>query len=239
MFPHLKKFTGKSILSAVTALLFFLFSALCCAKQGGVYIQGTRIIYPLNSQQQGVSVVNSSRNGSYLVQSWVENASGHKTNDFLVTPPLYLSEPGNENILRVIRSVTSLPEDRESLYYFVMKRIPSFSDKKDLDSTIIRIAAASRIKLFVRPANLPLTVDMAPSAISFSRSGRNVIIKNPTPYYVTMTKISIGGHYIKDVMVAPFGRSDEIPLPAGGDSVWFRTINDYGAESREFTSPLK
>jgi fimbrial chaperone protein len=50
---------------------------------------------------------------------------GKKQGKFVVTPPLYLSSPGNENKLRLIFTESdSLPNDRETLYYFINKAIP-------------------------------------------------------------------------------------------------------------------
>jgi fimbrial chaperone protein len=63
-----------------------MLSAVAMAE-GGISIQGTRIIYPLNSRQESLSIRNSSAADSFLVQSWVENADGSKSRDFVVTPP--------------------------------------------------------------------------------------------------------------------------------------------------------
>jgi fimbrial chaperone protein len=75
---------------------------LVVMAKGGISVSGTRIIYPKESRQEIVSVRNSSATNSFLVQSWVENAAGEKQGKFVVTPPLYLSSPGNENKLRLI-----------------------------------------------------------------------------------------------------------------------------------------
>ncbi|MDI5434720.1 fimbria/pilus periplasmic chaperone, partial [Salmonella enterica subsp. enterica serovar Kentucky] len=38
----------------------------------------------------------------YLVNSWIENSAGQKEKTFIVTPPLFVSEPKSENTLRII-----------------------------------------------------------------------------------------------------------------------------------------
>lgn len=86
------------------------FSVLPLGVQaGGIVLGGTRIIYPLDSRQQPVSVRNTDDKTTFLVQSWVEGADGQKTKDFVVTPPLYTGGPGNENMLRLVRTGENYP----------------------------------------------------------------------------------------------------------------------------------
>lgn len=207
--------------------------------EGGISIQGTRIIYPINAKQESLSVRNSSPEDAFLVQSWVESADGQKSHDFVVTPPLYLSGPKNENTLRLMRVAGQLPKDRESLYYFVSKAIPSIDDEGGSSKNVLRIAASTRIKLFVRPAGLTPAAKDAPSYLSFQRVGGEVKIINPTPYYITLTDIKVGGRSLKDIMVAPKASAQE-RLPASGSSeLTFHTLNDYGAITTKQSGTIK
>jgi len=206
---------------------------------GGVAIQGTRVIYPMDSKQQSLSVSNSSREDAYLVQSWVEDSTGHKSHDFIVTPPLYLSEPKNENTLRLMRVGTQLPSDRESLYYFVSKAIPSFDDKDGAAKNVLRIAASTRIKLFVRPAGLTPSVEKSPELLSAHRVGGKVEIINPTPYYITLTNIKEGSKSLKDIMVSPKSSVQESLSTDSVNRLTFHTINDYGSITKEISIVIK
>ncbi|KAB8312635.1 hypothetical protein EH228_06380 [Erwinia endophytica] len=109
----------------VTALMVAsaCLASLSAMAEGGISIQGTRIVYPQSAKQESLAISNSSTTDSFLVQSWVEDASGRKTHDFVVTPPLYLSGPKNENTLRLMYVGGAAPADRESLYYFIAKAI--------------------------------------------------------------------------------------------------------------------
>lgn len=215
-------------------------TTLPALAEGGISIQGTRIVYPQDARQASLSIRNSSTQHSFLVQSWVEDASGHKTSDFVVTPPLYLSGPKNENTLRLIHTGGGLPADRETLYYFTAKAIPSVGDNKSGDnSAVLRIATANRIKLFVRPAGLKPSPDKAPAQLTFHQQGGELAIRNPTPYYLTLTGMTSGGKALKDLMVPPMSTALD-PLPAGHDStVTYRTINDYGATTPAITAAIK
>lgn len=205
----------------------------------GISVQSTRVIYPLDSHQQSTSVRNTSPTDTYMVQSWVENADGNKSHDFVVTPPLYVSAPGNENTLRIMRVGGTPPQDRESLYYFVVKAIPSIDDSKnDSNKSVIRIAAATRMKLLVRPANLTPGLEKAPAELSFHRSGNQMEVVNPTPYYLTLTGIKVAGKNVEGIL-APPKSSIRVNLPTGAsNSIIFSTINDYGAITPAITAPL-
>ncbi|SMB56595.1 fimbrial chaperone protein [Klebsiella variicola] len=109
----------------------FLISVPLFTQAGGIVADGTRIVYPSGARQKNITVRNTDDKTTYLVQSWAEDAQGNKTKDFISTPPLFTSAPGNENILRLTRTGGNIPADRESLYYFTVKGIPSV-DKNQL-----------------------------------------------------------------------------------------------------------
>ncbi|EBY6849591.1 fimbrial chaperone protein [Salmonella enterica subsp. enterica] len=196
----------------------------------GIVLGGTRIVYPVDTKQTTLSVRNASSDTSYLVQSWTEDARGDKSTDFLVTPPLYVSNPGDQNILRVMYSGKAPSQDRETLYYFSAKAIPSIDKTKIEGKNTLLFAAVTRIKVFLRPKGLSVPVEKAPSMLTFTYSGNKVEIKNPTPYHITLVQITVDGKKQMDTMVAPF--SSELLSVSGKPRVMtYSTINDYGAIS--------
>ncbi|EQC0057003.1 fimbria/pilus periplasmic chaperone [Klebsiella oxytoca] len=205
---------------------------------GGISIQGTRIIYPSDAKQTSVLLTNNSRTDTFLVQSWVENAAGGKSTDFVVTPPLYVSKPENGNTLRLMYTGGPLPQDRESLWYFVAKAIPSVNKQDTKGQNTLILAAANRIKLFVRPAGLTPAVSEAPALLTFHRAGDRLEVRNPTPYYLTLAELKVGSGTPGTLMVPPKGQAS-LSLPAGkGSSVSFRTINDHGGFTPVLTRSL-
>ncbi|RRZ91580.1 fimbria/pilus periplasmic chaperone [Erwinia sp. 198] len=202
---------------------------LCALASGGIALNTTRIIYSQEAKQTSVSVRNTADKAAYLVQSWVEDKEGNKTKDFIVTPPLFTSRAKNENILRLMYSGSALPTDRESLYFFNTKAIPSVDRSSLEEKNTLILATITRIKLFVRPTGLKLAPDAAPAALRFKKAGDKLEINNPTPYYLTLTDIKMGSQKLQDIMVAPFS-SDSLAMPAGKNGeISFSTINDYGA----------
>ncbi|WP_164141774.1 fimbria/pilus periplasmic chaperone [Serratia marcescens] len=203
------------------------------ASAGGITLGGSRVVYPAGAQQATLSVSNRSDDSTYLIQSWVETPDGKKTSDFVLTPPLYTSAPGNENMLRIIAADAAKATDKESLYYLNVKAIPSV-DKKALSqgSGGLVVATQMQIKLFVRPAGLTPARDKAADALEFTRKGGQLVIHNPTPYYLTLTDMKAGGQPLKDVMVAPRA-SESQALPAGSaGSVTWVSVNDYGGQDK-------
>lgn len=220
----------KKPLTSVLLLATCLVS-LSTFADGGIVLGGTRLVYPAGQKQSNLSVRNTSQQSGFLLQSWVENASGKKSNDFVVTPPLFVSNAGDENVLRLMYTGPTLPTDRETLYYFNAKAVPSIDKTKTEGSNVLILATVTRIKLFVRPAGLSGNADQAPSMLTFERSGDQVKIMNPTPYYITLVKMTNGNKKIADVMVPPFGR-ETVTLPKGStQTLAYSTVNDYGAIS--------
>lgn len=204
------------------------------AFAGGIMLGATRVVYPADAAQSTFSVSNKSDASTYLIQSWVENANDAKRGDFIVTPPLYTSAPGNENVLRIVSSGAAHPQDKESLYYLNIKAIPSV-DKKALEKHEGRsliVATQMQVKLFVRPAGLTPSRALAADKLEFTRKGANLNIHNPTPYYLTLIDMKAGTNSLQDVMVPP-RESVSLALPAGsGGTVTWSAIGDHGEQDK-------
>lgn len=227
----------RNVFFAILALTSYLVPSLATA--GGIMLGGTRIIYPMGQKQVTMPVRNTSEDSSFMVQSWVEQADEKKSQDFVVTPPLYVSGPGNENTLRLMYTGASPKTDRETLYYFNAKAVPSIDKKKMEGKNMLMLAAVTRVKLFLRPAGLTPSVDKAPNELTFHRVGGQMRIDNPTPYYLSLAEIKVGGKKLPNIMVPPRD-SAKLDLPAvSNKKVTFRTINDYGAATPELSVELK
>ncbi|MEC5341966.1 fimbria/pilus periplasmic chaperone [Brenneria populi] len=206
---------------------------------GGIGLGATRVIYPAGATQTSLTVNNSDDKSRFLIQSWVEDSSGNKTSDFIVTPPLFVANPKGENTLRIMYTGKPLPTDRESIFWMNVKAIPSVNKNELQDKNVLQLAVLSRIKLFVRPANLAISSTDAPGQLHFSRVNETARIDNPTPYYITLVNINRSGKKLPNVMVPPMGYIS-IPLPAGtsGD-LTYQTINDYGGNTPKASGVLK
>lgn len=169
----------------------------------------------------------------------MENADGQRDGRFVITPPLFAMQGKKENTLRIIDATNNqLPQDRESLFWMNVKAIPSM-DKSKLSDNTLQLAIISRIKLYYRPAKLTLPPDQAADKLTFSRNGSSLTLTNPTPYYLTVTELNAGTRILENALVPPMGKTS-VKLPAdAGNTITYRTINDYGALTPKMNGVLR
>lgn len=210
------------------SILMFV-NALPAQAAGGIALGATRVIYPADAKQTSLALSNSNKQERYLINAWIENATGQKEKTFVITPPLFVSEPNSENTLRIIYAGPTLATDRESLFYLNVKAIPSMDKNNGENNNVLQLAILSRIKLFVRPNKLETQPLQALDTLAFTRSGSAISINNPSPYFITLVNLQMGGKKLDNVMVAP-KTSATVMLPAGAQgALSWQSVNDYGA----------
>ncbi|HHR6452801.1 TPA: fimbrial biogenesis chaperone [Providencia alcalifaciens] len=105
----------------------------------------------------------------------------------------------------------------------------------------VKIALESVIKVFYRPKNLPLTVEQAHSSLLFEETANGINVVNPSPYYITLSSLSVGGQAValnpdlNNTMIAPFASINYSLSVKKGKKVW-AVINDLGGRS-EYSRP--
>ncbi|QNQ56818.1 molecular chaperone [Serratia liquefaciens] len=186
------------------------------ASAGGV-VGGTRLIYNTNKSEASLTLSNQEKKGAYLIQSWLENGDENTTQPIplVITPPLFRMDGGQENILRIVYTGSpALPKNRESLFWLNTKSIPETSKT---ENNRLLISVRSRIKLFYRPKGLPGNANEAYKSLTWQRQGTRLTVTNPTPYYVSFNKVSVGTTEVKNPpMVTPFGSASmETPTTSG------------------------
>ena len=226
-------------------------AALCLlagSVQASVVIGGTRVVFPAQQGEATVRLSNESDKPA-LVEAWIDDGDAQSTPDstrtpFLITPPLFRMEAHKDQSLRIlyVQGKQPLPGDRESVFWLNVLEIPPKPGAQYADRNYLQFAIRSRLKLFYRPANLRGDAVKAADQLTFkvAASGQSatLVAHNPTPYYITIVKLSLGSAGKSELaapgMVAPFGDL-QLQLkgiahaPATGTPVAFTTINDYGA----------
>lgn len=221
-------------------ILFLIIISLFTSQityAGGIVVGRTRVIYDADKREATLSVKNNAESNPFLIQSWVD-AGGEKTRGpFIITPPLFRLNAQQESNLRISYTGSVLPTDRESVFYINVKAIPSTPKNTKNE---LKLVVNTRIKLFYRPTKLPGKSFEAPKALTFARNNGHLVIKNPSPYHVVFSSLSIGSTFLKDVaMIAPLSQMDVV-LPPGtsGSSVKWDAINDYGGTTARYEQPL-
>lgn len=224
--------------------IIFLLCIFCCPLNllaAGFGIDATRIIYPEDANSVNVTVRNTLTAGPYLVQSSVSSKQDEKVSaPFTVTPPLFRLEPESTNQLRIAFIGTQLPGDRESVFYLHASAIPSSEINDKLQSkggvqAQLKFGVGSIIKLFYRPAGLAGSSEDAQQGLRFSYNAGELIVTNPSPYFVSFSSLTFGGQKLPldssaARMLAPFGRHvwSVQSKPVKGSRIEWQTINDLG-----------
>ncbi|EPF2242982.1 long polar fimbrial biogenesis chaperone LpfB [Citrobacter werkmanii] len=220
---------NRSRLTSCAALTLALISQNSFA--GGVALSSTRVIYDGSRKEAALTVNNKSTTDEFLIQSWIDDASGNKKTPFIITPPLFKLSPAKNNVLRIVNTSNSLPQDRESVYWVNVKSIPAKSEDSE-GKNVLQIAVRTRLKLFYRPAGLKGNSMDGWSKLQFTRVGANQIkVENHSAFNLTFNKFYANGHDIEKSGMVPAKGSLNIEMPTGTgkvNEVKYSIINDFG-----------
>lgn len=212
-------------------VMALMLTAVSFASQASVVIGGTRVIYNEDKNAAAVFIRNPEKSGMTLVQSWVEQGKKEGKAPFIATPPLFRIDPGEENMLRIVRIGGTLPKDRESVFWLNVKSIPAV-DARQHQNNVLQLVVKSRLKLFYRPAGLKGRPDTAYQQLSVMRNGNRLTLSNPTPYFVTLFSLMADNREIKEADMVPPKGSVSFTLTSGMPSIiTWQAINDYGGIS--------
>ncbi|EOU9537992.1 fimbria/pilus periplasmic chaperone [Cronobacter dublinensis] len=206
-----------------------------------IALDRTRVVYNGEEKSISLNISNENKNLPYLAQAWIEDAQGNKiTSPLTVLPPVQRVEPGAKSQVKVQASpaVASLPQDKETLFYFNLREIPPRSNKPNT----LQIALQTRIKLFYRPAAVSLDKTQAAEGdwvekVTLTRQGDKFVVNNPTPYFLTIVEgaPSAKGNPVgfEPVMVSPKGSATIAASAAAfGNSPVLTYVNDYGGRPK-------
>ncbi|MDD9339556.1 MAG: fimbria/pilus periplasmic chaperone [Providencia heimbachae] len=223
----------------VIAFIFcFIFSMYSFANN--IIVNGTRFIYPGNEKEITVQL-NNTADRPAVAQAWLDTGDASETPDtikipFQITPPISRIEAKGGQTLRIkLMNKASVAQDRESLWWLNILDIPPMVKAKNGESqNVLQLAIRSRFKFFYRPAGLS-SRELAPEQLVVKTNGKNIIIDNPTPYFITVTKISTDGKTAlneKTALLAPKSESIVMLKQAlkSGSNIVINNINDYGSD---------
>ncbi|MEM7863078.1 molecular chaperone [Morganella morganii] len=215
---------------------------LSASSIAGVSIDSTRIIFQDRNNKSGESVGITSSSTSltpYRIKAQVlktPTGESEKT-PFIVTPSLFRLEPGTTNKILIIKDNMDLPKDKESVFYLRTIATPTsernnISQQNNIGGSV-KISSGNIIKLFYRPDGLKTTPHQAMKSLQFTIEGNGVKVLNPSPYYVTLNSLSIGGVKVPlsiktgNTMIPPQSGNFYPNIIQKGKVEW-EAINDYG-----------
>lgn len=226
----------KGLFRAAMAVVF-LFSLLVYKNATAtVVMTGSRVIY--NSQDKSVDIQLRNRdNFPYVIQAWLDDGDLNSTpatgkTPFMVTPPSFRIAANAGQVLRLSwMGGTSLPQDRESVFYFNFLQIPPSNLGTDQKNKLL-LMIKNRVKVFYRPSSITANPKKLAEMIEASSSSDGIKIKNNSPFYLSLLDVSINGKSskFKPPMIAPFGNAD-ITFASGiatNSKVKITYLNDFG-----------
>ncbi|HCR3983774.1 TPA: molecular chaperone [Kluyvera ascorbata] len=216
--------------------LLWLLLTLSFTSQAAVSPDRTRVIFNGDNKAASLKLTNASKDLPYLAYSWIEDEKGNKSDAFFAAlPPMQRLEPGAMTQVRIIKQsgVSTLPTDRESLFYYNVREIPPAPDTAE-NHAVVQVAMQSKIKMFWRPASLKKKPgDQKEHAMTFRLNGKTLEVQNPTPYYITLAYFGKDLRGVtagfKTTMLPPFGSASLNTGPNDGPSFYIGYMDDYGA----------
>ncbi|MEM0651198.1 fimbria/pilus periplasmic chaperone [Klebsiella huaxiensis] len=238
-----------------SAFLLFLplFFGYGCQTHASVTMTGTRIIYDSTAKSADVQLKNND-NFPYIVTSWFDSGNIHDAPEkgrdipFVVTPPVSRIQPNSGQVLRIVfTGAKTLPQDRESLFWFNFMQVPPSNALQGDDAekqNKILVMLRNRVKLFYRPKGLAGDPQKMLKNLQITRlsQGGNagVLVVNNQPYHASLTKLTLhstsGDFTQKADIIVPFGSEKFFfngAKPSGIKSVTITLVNDQGARISE------
>lgn len=217
------------------------------AADGGIGLNRTRIIFNSADTAKTLSIINYGAR-PYLVQTAViTQPYDRELAPFISTPPLFRLEANSQSAIRILRKDSfSFPTDRESVFYFTAIAVPAIEQPKEGDGTSMQarlsVGIQNIIKLFYRPVGLAITPEVAEGKLTFQQLSGNVQVNNPTPYYITFSRLDFDGVNVNVKesvsMIAPFSHV-KYPVKGTIRQAQWSVINDYGGSSKLYKATME
>lgn len=226
-----------------TAALLIGGLILSLASQASVVVGGTRVVFDGSKKETSLSVENKDSSAN-LVQTWVSpiDTGSPDKKSLIITPPLFRLNPGERNVLRIVRSGSAMPEDKESMFWLNVKGITAV-ERGAIPANSMQLAINSRVKLIYRPRALAKNKpeDFA-DKLTWRMDNGKLTVSNPSPYYMNFFEIKVSGKSLPYFTYVPPLSSASFPLPgkssSAGSPVEWSIINDFGTQGAMHRSQL-
>lgn len=120
-----------------------------------------------------------------------------------------------------------------------IKSIPSSARNENTNT--LQIAIKTRIKLIYRPTSITGKPEDVTTQLSWHAQGNQLIVENPTPFYMNFQEIKLDGKKVDKATYAAPKSETHFTTPGNNTahSVSWKIINDYGGISQSYTAHIK
>ncbi|WP_454767415.1 fimbrial chaperone [Escherichia coli] len=221
---------NKLVKAALAALLSLSF---CSQSMAAFVLNGTRFIYEEGKRNLSFEVTNNA-DKTYGGQVWIDNTTQGNGVYMVPQPPFFKVGAKQKQVIRVMNTDSSLPKDRESLFWLNVQEVPPKPEVKDGEGSVLAIAMNTRVKLIYRPASVKDGRKDAEKQLKLEQRGNETWLKNPTPYYMAVVKVKRDG---KDVSLSDSVMNDVAQLKPFSDvnlgkkvsgKISVDAVNDWG-----------
>ncbi|HBE5628265.1 TPA: fimbrial chaperone, partial [Escherichia coli] len=166
-------------------------------------------------------------------QVWIENSTQGNGVYMVPQPPFFKVGAGQKQVVRILKTNSNLPEDRESLFFLNVQEIPPKPEAKD-GSNVLSIAMNTKVKLIYRPQSIKNGRQNAEKQLRLEQRDGKTWLKNPTPYYFAVVKVTHNG---KEVNLSEKAKMDIARLAPFSDvplgnkitgTIKISAVNDWG-----------
>ena len=213
--------------------------AFCSQSMAAFVLNGTRFIYEEGKKNTSFTVSNEA-DKTYGGQVWIDNTNQGNGVYMVPQPPFFKVGAKQKQVIRIINTDSTLPKDRESLFWLNVQEVPPKPEVKDTEGSVLAIAMNTRVKLIYRPASIKDGRQGAEKQLILEQRGNETLLKNPTSYYMAVIgmkvdgkKVMLSDKVLADVaQLSPFSEVSLGKKISGKASV--DAINDWGG-TEEFT----
>ena len=206
---------------------------MSCQAMAAFVLNGTRFIYEEGKKNTSFEVTNQSTE-TYGGQVWIDNTNQDNLQVYIVpAPPFFKVAPKEKQIVRIMKTDSILPTDRESLFWLNVQEIPP--KPKNTEGGILAVAINTKVKLIYRPKRLVEGRKDAEKSMLIVHHGGKTYLNNPTPYYFAVTAVKVNGQNVKltdSVLnnIAQLAPKSEVSLGnmVMNGAISVTAINDWG-----------
>ncbi|MES0299224.1 fimbrial assembly chaperone [Citrobacter sedlakii] len=207
---------------------------LVCAAMpawSGIYIYGTRVIYPAQNKDITVQLMNDDKR-SALIQAWIDDGDTSLPPEkihvpFMVTPPVIRVATNSGQQLKIKQLAHHLPSDRESMFYLNVLDIPPNSESSK-DKNVIKFALQNRIKLIYRPQGIRRVDKNTFSRLQIIRTHTGIKLNNNSANWITIPEIKAKDRVNKQTLLLAPGTSQAITCTSIANDFTVTLIDDSG-----------
>ncbi|URQ59582.1 molecular chaperone [Pantoea alhagi] len=214
---------------SVSLLLMMLISG---QAQASLILDQNRVVLSANEGGMGVVKVDNPTDRDYLIQSWITTDNNGVQEALFVQPPLVKIKAHQKVALHIEAIDSSLAEQpQEQLYRLNVKEIPKVEEKSGSQLILVML---TKVKILYRPAAVSPEMGNQYTKLTWKKVAGKLQVYNPTPYYVTFSKVWEGNdtaHALDADMVGPHSTM-LIKGYHGASDINYRIINDYGDISK-------